>query len=415
MAEMRRLSQENGHVLYVHPSQKEDISRDTDEKRRRIVLSRIRQYQEIQDPPVLTEDEREKYGWKQNNDNDRIDNLLLLSVCQGAVHFLVTNDRKIHANARRAGIQEQVHDSDQFVAYLRTQVEEGVRPPPGIQKIYLHKVAVKQPFFDSLRSDYKDYDDWYLKKAQEGRKAWCVHENRTVDAICIYKLEESPKITDSGPKLDGNALKLCTFKVGEDVRGRKLGERLLYSAFKYATDKNIPYVYLHIFGEQHEMLVSLCEDYGFQAVGKYNNRDEAYLKKMFPPASIDCADDPLDYAVKYYPNCLDSPAVAKFIVPILPQYHERLFLDSSSLADGLFRDDPSLHPTESNTIKKAYICHSRTKEIRSGDLLFFYRTKAAPINKLHNLIYFRSQFVLVSCSPARVQFSPNQLKFFRLS
>ena len=122
------------------------------------------------------------------------------------------------------------------------------------------------------------------------------------------------------------------------------------------------------------MLVSLCEDYGFQAVGKYNNRDETYLKKMFPPASIDCADDPLDYAVKYYPNYLDSPAVAKFIVPILPQYHERLFLDSSSLADGLFRDDPSLHPTESNTIKKAYICHSNTTQICPGDLLLFYRT-----------------------------------------
>lgn len=36
MAEMRRLSQQNGHVLYIHPSQEEDISRDTDEKRKKL-------------------------------------------------------------------------------------------------------------------------------------------------------------------------------------------------------------------------------------------------------------------------------------------------------------------------------------------------------------------------------------------
>lgn len=268
-----------------------------------------------------------------------------------------------------------MHYLDQFVAYLRTQTKEEEPPPPGIQEIFLYGVEVRQPFFDSLRRNYSGYDTWYIGKAREGRKAWCVHENGTVNAICIYKLEESPKITDSGLKLDGNALKLCTFKVGEEVRGRKLGERLLYCAFKYAARENIPYIYLHIFGEQHEMLVSLCEDYGFRAIGKYNNRDEAYLKEMSTPELSDCEYDPLAYAVKYYPNYLDSPTVAKFIVPILPQYHEKLFADSSSFAQGLFSDDPSQYTSESNTIKKAYICHLNITRIRSGDLLLFYRTE----------------------------------------
>ena len=374
MAEMRMLSQQNSHVLCIHPSQKEDVSRDTDEERKRIVLSRLGQYWEIPFPPVLTETELEKYGWNQKNDNDRIDNLLLHAVCRGAVHFLVTNDRKIHANARKAGVQEQVHYPDQFVAYLRTQTEQEEPPPPGIQEIFLHEVEVRQPFFDSLRRDYSDYDTWYLDKARERRKAWCIRENGIVYAICIYKLERLPEITDSGPKLNGNALKLCTFKVGEEVRGRKLGERLLYCAFKYATKENIRYIYSHIFGEQHEMLVSLCEDYGFQAVGKYKDRDEAYLKDMFPPRMSDCEYDPLSYAVKYYPNYLDGPVIAKFIVPIQPQYHEALFPDISSFARTLFSDDQSQYTSESNTIKKAYICHSNTTRIRPGDLLLFYRT-----------------------------------------
>ena len=378
MAEIRRRSQQLGHVLCIHPSQKEDISRDSDTRRKEILFSRIRQYCEIPQPPTLTKTEREKYGWNQNNDNDRIDNLLLLSVVRGAVHFLVTEDRKIHVKARRVGIQENVHYSNQFVAYLRIQAEEeeDVYPPSGIEEILLHEIQVNQIFFDSLRSDYKEYDTWYFKKAREGRKAWCIRNDETVYAICIYKEEHEPEINDSGLTLDGKVLKLCTFKVGEEVRGRKLGERLLYSAFKYATEQGISYIYLHIFGEQHEILVSLCEDYGFQVVGKYRDRDDAYLKEMVPPScSSDCVDDPLNYAVKYYPNYLDSPAVRKFIVPIRPKYHENLFPDSSSLASGLFSEDYSQYTAESNTIKKAYICHSNTQKIRSGDLLLFYRTE----------------------------------------
>ena len=122
------------------------------------------------------------------------------------------------------------------------------------------------------------------------------------------------------------------------------------------------------------MLVSLCEGYGFQAVGKYKDRDEAYLKDMFPPRTSDCTYDPLTYAVKYYPNYLDSPAIAKFIIPIRPQYHEALFPDISVFARTLFSDDQSQYTLESNTIKKAYICHSNTTRIRPGDLLLFYRT-----------------------------------------
>ncbi len=372
LAEMRRLSDQNGSVLNIHPLQNEEIARDRDEERREIVLSRLKQSQKIPSPPELTETQLKEYGWTQNNENERIDNLLLHSVCQGAVHFLVTNDRKIHANARKVGFQEHVHDLDQIVIYLRTQTQEEEPPPPGIQQIFLHEIDVHQPFFDSLRNSYSDYNTWYQNKALERRKAWCVSENQLVDAICIYKLEESPEITDSVLKLNGSTLKLCTFKVGESVRGRKLGERLLHCAFKYAVEKNIAYVYLHIFGEQHKKLVLLCEDYGFQAVGKYK-RDVAYLKDMSPPESLSCEFDPLTYAIKYYPNYLDRPAVKKFIVPIRPRYHEKLFPDVSSFATGLFSGDPSQYTSESNTIKKAYICHSNITKIRPGDLLLFYR------------------------------------------
>ena len=334
----------------------------------------MNQYQLIPSPPKLTQGDLEEYGWTQNNDNDRIDNMLLHAVCRGAVHFLVTNDKEIHSKARKAQIQEQVHFSDQFLAYLKSQEDEDSYRLVGVKEIYLYEIDVRQRFFDSLRKGYPCYDEWYQSKAQEQRKAWCVSKNGVVHAICIYKQEERPLINDSDIPLDGKALKLCTFKVGEGVRGRKLGERLLYFAFRYATEKKIPYVYLHVFGEEHEKLVSLCEDYGFQLYGEYNGRDEAYLKRMVPPAQPNEEHDPLNYAVMYYPNYFDGPEIEKFIVPIRPEYHEDLFPDVSWFAEGLYASDQSQYSPQSNTIKKAYICHSNTRKIQPGDLLLFYRT-----------------------------------------
>ena len=374
LAQLCRLSEANGHVLYTHPSQQEDINRDRDEQRRRIVLSRLEQYQIIPAPPQLSDAELQQYGWKEDSDNDRIDNLLLHALCRGAVHFLVTNDKGIHRKARQAQVQEQVHHLDQFLAFLVSQVGEEAPPPFGIQERYLHEFNVQQPFFDSLREGYEGFNGWYIRAAQAQRKAWCISDNETVQAICIYKQEDNPRIVDGGPTLDGDVLKLCTFKIGRTVRGRKLGERLLFTAFKYAVEHDISYVYLHTFGKEQEMLVSLCEDYGFQCAGKYKGRDDVYLKKMCPPVSRDADIKPLDYAVEYYPQYIDEEDVDKYIVPIRPSYHNDLFADISDNASSLFAHDPKMYGPQANTIKKAYLCHANTKSVGQGSLLLFYRT-----------------------------------------
>lgn len=374
LAKMCRQSEASGHVLYIHPFQKEDIKRDRNEQRKNIVLSRLEQYQAIPSPPELSSDDLLQYGWKQASDNDRIDNLLLHALCRGAVHFLVTNDKGIHRKARQAQCQEQVHYLDQFLVFLDSQVSTEPPPPHGIQDRFLHEFSVSQSFFDSLREGYQGFDNWYIASAQSQRKAWCISYENEVQAICIYKKENSPCIIDDGAPLNGDALKLCTFKIGHSLRGRKLGERFLYTAFKYANEHRIPYVYLHIYGSEHEMLVSLCEDFGFKLAGSYKGRDDVYIKDMSPPETINTELYPLNYAVDYYPYYSDEEEVDKYIVPIKPGYHNDLFADISDTSRGLFADDPSMYGPQANTIKKAYICHSNIKNISPGDLLLFYRT-----------------------------------------
>ncbi|MBU1218360.1 hypothetical protein KKF34_07390 [Myxococcota bacterium] len=375
LAELCRLCELNHHSILLHPCQKEDILRDKDEKRRDIVLSRMAKYKLIPSPPMTNDQVLEKFGWRQSSENDNIDNLLLYSICRGAAHFLITNDKEIHKKARTAQIQEQVHYLQQFLSFLKLQTENESIPPFGIEEHYLHEFDVEQSFFDSLREGYgkTEFNFWYLNVAKDHRKAWCVTDNELL-AICIYKEEDKPIIVGNGQPLDDIALKLCTFKVGISVRGRKLGERLLFTAFKYATERRIAYIYLHTYGKEHEMLVSLCSDYGFKVAGKHENgRDDVYLKKMNPPKNWQ-GMSAMSYLIDFYPNFLDDISVDKFIVPIRPGYHDELFPDTSETSKGLFSNVHSMYGPQANTIKKAYICHSNTKELKSGDILLFYRS-----------------------------------------
>lgn len=132
-AELRKLSAEQQHCLYIHPIQFEDIKRDKNLERQKIVLSRLKQYSQIDNPPILTEKDGLKLGLSQSNDNDRVDNNVLFALYRGAVHLLVTNDEGIHKKAQQIGIQDKVY---RFVRHpslpLRFQIATNLfrRPLP---------------------------------------------------------------------------------------------------------------------------------------------------------------------------------------------------------------------------------------------------------------------------------------------
>ena len=371
-AELRRLAVEQHHCLYVHPMQLADINRDKDQERKKIVLSRINQYSKIDNPPVLSDEECAALGLSNSNDNDKVDNNVLFALYRGAVHLLVTNDEGIHKKASKIGIQDKVYRIEQFLDFLRKYSNTSISYSyTGVQDRYMYEIDKKQPFFDSLRQAYDGFDNWYQKSAEQQRKCWCIEDdNGHVAAICIYKLEKDEKLTDEGNVVNGTILKLCTFKVDAQARGKKLGERLLYIAFDYCVKNDIDWVYLHTFGDEQKTLVGLCEDYGFYNLGKYK-QDDVYIK----PMKLQKGEfDSLDSLIRYYPYFQDDYVVQKFIVPIQPKYHEDLFPDFSNLKGSLFESDQNLYSCQGNTIKKAYLCHSKIKSIKKGDVLLFYRS-----------------------------------------
>ena len=372
-AELRKLSAEQHHCLYIHPMQFEDIKRDKNQERRTIVLSRLKQYSQIENPPILSDQECHELGLSQSNDNDRVDNNVLFALYRGAVHLLVTNDEGILRKASKIGLQDKVYRLEQFLLllqrYTSTPFSFGYT---GVKERFLYEIDKNQPFFESLRQSYDGFDKWFQECATDKRKCWCIEDgNGNIVAICIYKHEQDARLTDNGEIIPGRILKLCTFKVDPKARGKKLGERLLYIAFDYCVKNDLDWVYLHTFGEEQKTLVGLCTDYGFSFLGKYS-KDDVYIKPM-KLKDDDC--NSLESLIKYYPYFRDNKSVQKFIIPIQPQFHEDLFPDFSNMKGTLFEKDQSLYSCQGNTIKKAYLCHSKIKTIRKGDIILFYRSK----------------------------------------
>lgn len=151
---------------------------------------------------------------------------------------------------------------------------------PNIQDVPLHSLTpdLSGAFFGSLREGYPPFDEWFRDKAREGRKAWVYRDDdRSLSAICVYAIQTEERITDDGQRLAGRALKLCTFKVGEAVRGRKIGELFLKAAFRYATDNACEHVFIHADIEKHGYLVNLLVDFGFEDRGTFG-RDQMFVK-----------------------------------------------------------------------------------------------------------------------------------------
>ena len=138
----------------------------------------------------------------------------------------------------------------------------------------------------------------------------------------------------------------------------------------FAVSSDIDEVYLTHFTKEEDFLLPLVKEFGFFEVGKNQRGEDVFLKKLVPETII---SSPLEMLQKYFPSVHEGISVRKFIIPIRPEYHDRLFTDYESRQPILMEFQGKLI-IEGNTIKKAYLCHSKITRIRSGDIVLFYRS-----------------------------------------
>ena len=120
---------------------------------------------------------------------------------------------------------------------------------------FFRDVSLDDPFFDSLKNDYKEFYQWFLKKANEKAYVFYNHENK-IDGFLYLKIENEA-VNDVTPKLPiANRLKLGTFKI--NPHGTRLGERFIKKVFDHAFTVGVTEIYVTIF-EKHGALIKLFE------------------------------------------------------------------------------------------------------------------------------------------------------------
>jgi predicted nucleic acid-binding protein len=374
------LNRENFEVL-IHPSSLEDIKRDRDERRRDVMLSKIHAYPILDSPPDPNKNiEYLNKAGIETSIHDRIDNEILYSVYKDAVDFLITEDRGIHKKARDLNINDRVLLIDDAVRIFRDIYKEGrVVTPPALKEDYVYNLDLNDPIFDSLKDEYPEFEDWFKKISKDPRKCW-VHyrENGKIGALLIYKFEDD-QINDTIPTFaKERRLKICTFKVTHV--GQKIGELFVKLSVDFALKNDLSEIYLTHFTQEEDRLVELITEYGFHKVGVKDKIgangevEDVFIKKLLIDSEESKSLNPIEITKEFYPSYYDGPNVRKFVVPILPKYHSKLFTEFPRRQHTL-SEFTGEFVVEGNTIKKAYISHSKIRQINPGDLVIFYRSK----------------------------------------
>lgn len=355
-----------GHKIFIHPASLKDINNDKDVQRRRIILSKLKGYPLIELPPRPIDDFLSMMG-ASSSSNEINDNEILFAIQKNAADILITEDYGLYKKANRVDLDDRVLSIDSALDYFNNLYARRVPKHALLKEDFLHNIDIEDTFFDSLKKEY-EFRKWFSDKSIEGRKCWVYHEDYHIKALLILK-EENELIDTSPPIPARRRLKIATLK--SDLPGFKLGELFLKMAFQYCIGNQILETYLTHFRKEDDALINLIESYGFETAGflKKNN-EEVLIKKLIP---IENKLSALDISKKYYPSFKDSPDIKKFLIPIIPKYHDRLFPDFKQRQMRITEYSEMNIP--GNAIRKAYLSSSKIKKMRAGDILLFYRSQ----------------------------------------
>ena len=367
-----RTFSENKVQQLVHPLSILEIKKDRDHRRRKVTMSKVQTYSILESPP----DPREDSVFRQilGESELEIDDHLLYAVYRDAVDYLITEDRGIHRKAKRIMVPDRVLTISETLALVTVRYERrDVISPPAIYQVPVNNLDERDPIFDSLRAEYEDFDEWLMRTKRMGRKCWVNRcTNGSLGALLIFKEEE--EAIDCVPPLPSERrLKLCTFKVAPALYGQKIGELFIRLAIDYCINQRIDETYLTHFVKDPDRLVELIDEFGFKQVA-LKNKENIYLKRLVVKREELIEIDPLKIVQEYYPTYYDGRYVKKFIVPIIPEYHEKLFTDSQKRQTKITEFSGEFI-VEGNTIKKAYLSHSADRQVAKGSVILFYRSK----------------------------------------
>lgn len=224
-------------------------------------------------------------------------------------------------------------------------------------------ISLADPFFDSLKKDYKGFEDWFKGKANKDDSAFVLYDKNNNLQGFLYLKDESEEIDETivPPMKKKKRLKVGTFKI--DAHSTLLGERFIKKIMDKGIYEGYEEAYVTVFPQQ-DKLIWLLKTYGFKEYG--TKGDEQVLVKDFTTCEGDLLKD--------YP-LIQTKGKRKFLLSIYPLFHTPLFSDSILKNEVRNSEDLVKDVSFSNSIHKIYICFMpKTANLRKGDLLAIYRT-----------------------------------------
>lgn len=354
------------YTICLHPSTIDEIDSNKNKEAVKAFKIKLKSYECLKVPSSLHPDVVEACDHIDVNQNDRIDTKILDEVYCNRVDILVTEDKKIHKKALALGIANKVFSIGNFLEQVKSQYPDLVNYDVlEIRKKHFSEIDLLDIFFDSLKSDYTEFETWFNRKLSE--EAY-VLENKEgkIEAFLYLKIEDpSENYGSINPVLDPKKrLKIGTLKVSQV--GNRLGERFLKIIFDNAGSNKVGEIYVTVF-KKHLELVSMLEAWGFYLHGTNNRGELVYIKSLNK-----AGESPVNRSnpKKTYPFI--SQGGNYFIIPIRKEFHTDLFPDS------ILRGENANNFIDSaphrNAISKCYISTSPEKSMKSGDGLVFYRS-----------------------------------------
>lgn len=368
--------------LLIHPLAINEIKRDKNEKRRDIIISKLNSYDEIKNCPDFDKDlDFKGIVNPKDNPNDYVDNCLIYAILKDEASFLITEDEGIHKKASKLNdLEENFSDRIFTISEALENFSTNLPVMPyTIKHTTVNYLDIEDPIFNTLKADYAEFNEWFASIKRKRRECLVYEENgKSIGALLIFK-EETESIDLLNRTLPAkDRMKIATLVVTST--GYKIGEFFLSWILKYSLDKKIKEVYLTHFIISDDPLVYLIEEYGFNYIDN-NSRGEAIYIKVIDEKEVKKyinelinEKSPLDLAKNFYPDFYDGEKVNKYIVPIKPEFHEKLFLqkkEQKKLYE--FSQNLEYYPISLNTIKKAYLSGSNVN-LKSGDILLFYES-----------------------------------------
>lgn len=230
----------------------------------------------------------------------------------------------------------------------------------AIKRKKFNEIDLNDDFFESLKSSYPGFEEWFQRKGEKGEFAF-VLEDDGIQGF-LYLKEENESDDSIEPKLnEGRKLKVGTFKI--KAHGTKLGERFIKIIIDEMFKNDFKEAYVTIF-EEHEALINLLVKYGFVYHGMKNSKagnENVYVK------SIEVTYNDI---LKDYPK-MKIENNKKFLLSIMPKFHTRMFPDSKLKTETEHNiDDISF----TNSIEKIYLSGANLSKYGRGDLVVIYRT-----------------------------------------